>query len=156
MATLSHRKEGTMSISLDGSSFVLRAAQSTPKSMLAVEELNRRPSRHPNYEAESRALVALAREMAVSPQRILHKLAETALELCGAHSAGFSLLEDADYKRKFHWRVIVGAWEHNLNGGTPRDFGPCGTVLDRNAPMICRHPEQDFPYWSEVKPVLDE
>jgi len=126
------------------------------RSMLSVDELNRRPTRDPDYEAESRALVALAREMAVSPDRILYELAETALKLCRAQSAGFSLLEDADQKRRFHWRVIVGDWAHNLNGGTPRDFGPCGTVLDRNAPLICTRPEQDFPYWSEVKPVLEE
>jgi PAS domain S-box-containing protein len=124
--------------------------------MLSVEELNKRPTRDPDYKAESHALVALAHEMAVSPERILHKLAETALELCGAHSAGLSLLEEADQKRRFHWRVIVGAWEHNLNGGTPRDFGPCGTVLDLNAPLVCTRPEQDFPYWNEVRPVLDE
>jgi PAS domain S-box-containing protein len=127
-----------------------------PRSMLAVDELNQRPTRDPDYETESRALVALAQAMAVSPAKILHKLAETALELCSAHSAGLSLLEDIDQKRNFHWRVIVGAWEHNLNGGTPRDFGPCGTVLDQNAPLICKRPEQDFPYWNEVKPVLDE
>jgi PAS domain S-box-containing protein len=124
--------------------------------MLSVDELDRRPARDPDYEAESRALVALAQAMAVSPARILYKLAETALELCSAHSAGLSLLEDTDQKRNFHWRVIVGAWAHNLNGGTPRDFGPCGTVLDQNAPLICTRPERDFPYWSEVKPVLDE
>jgi PAS domain S-box-containing protein len=124
--------------------------------MLSVDELNRRPTRDPDYQAESRALVALANEMAISPDRILHKLAETALELCGAHSAGLSLLEETDQKRRFHWRVIVGAWEHNLNGGTPRDFGPCGTVLDQNVALICRRPEQDFPYWNEVQPALDE
>jgi two-component sensor histidine kinase len=43
-----------------------------------------------------------------------------------------------------------------VNGGTPRDFGPCGTVLDRNASMICSRPERDFPYWADVKPVLEE
>jgi PAS domain S-box-containing protein len=134
----------------------VRGAHPAPKSMLSVEELNLRPTRDPDYEAESRALVALAHEMAVSPDRILHKLAETALDLCGAHSAGLSLLEEADQKRRFHWRVIVGAWEHNINGGTPRDFGPCGTVLDQNVALICRRPEQDFPYWNEVRPVLDE
>jgi hypothetical protein len=58
-----------------------------PRSMLSVDELNQRPTRDPDYQAESRALVALAKEMAVSPAKILHKLAETALELCGAHSA---------------------------------------------------------------------
>jgi PAS domain S-box-containing protein len=145
-----------MASSLKEASFAQKVRVPHLRSMLSVEELNRRPTRDPDYKAESLALVALAREMAVSPDRILHKLVETALELCGAHSAGLSLLEEADQKRNFHWRVIVGAWEHNLNGGTPRDFGPCGTVLDQNAPLICTRPEQDFPYWSEVKPVLEE
>ena len=137
-------------------SFAQKVRAPPRRSMFSVEVLNRRPTRDPDYKAESLALVALAQEMAVSPDRILHKLVETALELCGAHSAGLSLLEEADQKRNFHWRVIVGAWEHNLNGGTPRDFGPCGTVLDQNAPLICTRPEQDFPYWTEVKPVLEE
>lgn len=144
-----------MSSILNESSFAQKV-RAFPRSMLSIDELNRRPTRDPDYETESRALVALAQDMAVSPDRILHRLAETALELCGAHSAGLSLLEEADHKRYFHWRVIVGAWKHNLNGGTPRDFGPCGTVLDRNAPLICTRPEQDFPYWNEVKPVLEE
>jgi hypothetical protein len=43
-----------------------------PRSMLSVDELNQRPTRDPDYEADSRALVALAQEMAVSPARILH------------------------------------------------------------------------------------
>jgi PAS domain S-box-containing protein len=144
-----------MSSTLNEPSFAQKV-RGAPQSMLSVDELDRRPTRGPDFEAESRALVALAQGMAVSPEKILHKLAETALELCGAHSAGLSLLEEADQKRNFHWRVIVGAWEHNLNGGTPRDFGPCGTVLDKNMPLICARPERDFPYWSEVKPVLDE
>ena len=54
------------------------------RSMFSVEVLNRRPTRDPDYKAESLALVALAQEMAVSPDRILHKLVETALELCGS------------------------------------------------------------------------
>jgi PAS domain S-box-containing protein len=137
-------------------SFAQKVRVDRTRSMLSVSELNRRPTRDPDYSAESRALVALTHEMAVSPDTILHKLAETALELCGAHSAGLSLLEEADQKKRFHWRVIVGAWEHNLNGGTPRDFGPCGTVLDQNAALICRRPEQDFPYWNDVQPPLDE
>jgi PAS domain S-box-containing protein len=146
----------TMSSSLEEASFAGKMTVLHRRSMLSVEELNRRPTRDPDYKAENLALVALAQEMAVFPDRILHKLAETALKLCGAHSAGLSLLEEADQKRRFHWRVIVGAWEHNINGGTPSDFGPCGTVLDHNIPLICTRPEQDFPYWSEVTPVLEE
>jgi hypothetical protein len=90
------------------------------KSVLSTAELSRRPSRPPDYVAENRALLALAREMATSPDRILQKLADTALSLCRAHSAGLSLLEEGDQKRNFHWRAISGQWASHVNGGTPQ------------------------------------
>lgn len=126
------------------------------KSALSTEELNRRPSRLPDYAAENRALVALTRELATSPANILQKLVETALTLCCAHSAGLSLLEDADQRKRFHWRAIAGEWAAHVNGGTPRDFGPCGAVLDRNVALVFSHPERDFPYLNEVRPLLEE
>ena len=43
-----------------------------------------------------------------------------------------------------------------MGGGTPRDFGPCGTVLDRNATQILSHPELDFPYFAAVTPYVEE
>ena len=125
-------------------------------SMVSTAELARRPSRPPNHEAENKALIALATSMAASPEGILQKLADTALTLCRAHSAGLSLLEEGDQKSNFHWRAIAGQWASHINGGTPRDFGPCGTVLDHDVPMVCSHPERDFPYWAPIKPVLEE
>ena len=68
------------------------------RSMLSTDELRRRPSRPPDHAAENQALIALAQEMAASPEGILQRLADTALSLCRAHSAGLSLLEDADQK----------------------------------------------------------
>ena len=126
------------------------------QSMLSTAELSRRPTRAPDHEAENRALIALAREMAISPEGILQKLADTALVLCRAHSAGLSLLEDDDQRSNFHWRALAGAWAPHLNGTTPRNFGPCGTVLDRNLALMCSHPERDFPYFGEVLPLLEE
>ena len=126
------------------------------RSMLSTAELCRRPSRAPDYEAENKALIALAQSMASSPEGILQKLADTALTLCRAHSAGLSLLEEDDQRSNFHWRAIAGQWASHINGGTPRNFGPCGTVLDQNVAMICSHPELDFPYWTPIKPVLEE
>jgi PAS domain S-box-containing protein len=126
------------------------------KSAFSTAELSRRPSRPPDYAAENRALIALAQEMAAAPDGILQKLAETALALCRAHSAGLSLLEDGDRKSSFHWRAIAGAWAPHVNGGTPRDFGPCGTVVDRNVALVFSHPERDFPYLRDIKPLLEE
>jgi hypothetical protein len=122
------------------------------RSMTSAEVLRQRPPRPPDYAAENLALIGLAQSMATAPGDILQRLADTALNICRAHSAGLSLLEDADQRRNFHWRAIAGEFAHHLNGGTPRDFGPCGAVLDRNAAQLCSHPEIDFPYFSEAKP----
>lgn len=126
------------------------------KSALSTEALQGRPSRSPDYAAENRAMMVLAQEMAKSPESILQKLADSALSLCRAHSAGLSVLEDSDQRKSFHWRAIAGQWAPHVNGGTPRHFGPCGTVLDHNIPLIFAHPERDFPYLGEIKPVLEE
>jgi len=133
-------------------------AAGTPElhSMLSTAELEQRPSRPPDYEAENRALIALVRELATSPDSILQKLADTALTLCRAHSAGLSLLEDGDQRQNFHWRAIAGRWAEHIGGGTPRDFGPCGIVLDRNMALLCSHPERDFPYFADVTPGVEE
>jgi hypothetical protein len=72
------------------------------RSVLSAEEFNRRASRPPDYEAENRALIDLAQAMAISPDGILQKLAEAALRLCRAHSAGLSLLEEGDLRKNFH------------------------------------------------------
>lgn len=125
-------------------------------SMLSTAELNCRPSRPADHATENRALIALATEMAAAPDGVLQKLVDTALVLCRAHSAGLSLLEEGDQKRNFHWRAVAGRWASHVGGGTPRDFGPCGTVLDRNVPLLFSHPERDFPYFGEVTPLLEE
>jgi GAF domain len=126
------------------------------RSITSAEVLRQRPSRPPDYAAENLALVGLVQSLSTAPEDILQRLADTALNVCRAHSAGLSLLEDGDQRTNFHWRAIAGEFSHHLNGGTPRDFGPCGTVLDRNAAQLCSHPEIDFPYFSDAKPPLDE
>ena len=51
------------------------------ESILCNDELNRRPSRPPDYEAENRALVTLAQALADSPETILQSLADTILDV---------------------------------------------------------------------------
>ena len=46
------------------------------ESVISTPELKKRPSRSPDYQAESRALSALAQEMANSPQNVLQKLVD--------------------------------------------------------------------------------
>ncbi|MGI9066511.1 MAG: PAS domain S-box protein, partial [Pyrinomonadaceae bacterium] len=142
-----------------------RSLKSTPsicdaavslESVLCTAELNRRLSRPPDYQAENRALVALAQELADSPRTILQKLVEIALDLCEAGSAGVSLLSKKDCGKTFYWPAIAGAWTPHLGSGTPRDFGPCGVVLDRDAVQLFTHPERYYPYLIPVTPPIGE
>jgi PAS domain S-box-containing protein len=113
-------------------------------------------ARHPDLEAENAVLVQLTETLARSPDQILQVLVESALKLCDAHSAGVSLLEDVDQQARFHWRAIAGSWAQFEGGGTPRDFGPCGTVLDLNEPLLFSHPERDFPYLGDASPAIED
>ena len=123
-------------------------------SVLCTEELRRRPSRPPEYEMENRALIALARALADSPHTILQRLAEKVLEVLSADSAGLSLLTKDE--KRFYWAAIAGAWKPHKGGGTPRNFGPCGDVLDHNIPMLFTHWERRYPYLSPATPLAEE
>ena len=124
------------------------------ESILCTEDLRLRPSRAPDYEKENCSLVALASALADSPQTILQTLADKVLAILQADSAGLSLLTKD--KKRFYWAAIAGAWRPYIGGGTPRDFGPCGDVLDRNIPMLFTHWERRYPYLNMAVPLADE
>ena len=123
-------------------------------SILCTEALRNRPSRRPHYEQENSALVALSSALADSPRTILQTLADKVLDVLDADSAGLSLLtKDGE---RFYWAAIAGAWQPHIGGGTPRNFGPCGDVLDHNVPMLFSHWERRYPYLSVATPLADE
>jgi len=132
-----------------------RAATIQPlEAILCTERLAQRPKRDPDYETENRALADLVQALADSPSSIVQKLADTLLTVFKADSAGISLL--AEDGKSFYWPAIAGAWGPHVGGGTPRDFGPCGDVLDRNAPLLFTHWELRYPYLSEATPLAEE
>jgi two-component system, cell cycle sensor histidine kinase and response regulator CckA len=126
------------------------------ESILCTEELDHRPSRPPDYKAENRALAALVQALADSPRTILQTLADKILEVFKAGSAGVSLLTKGDGGKRFYWPAIAGVWKPHIGGGTPRDFGPCGDVLDRNAALMFRHFERRYTYFLPVTPPVEE
>lgn len=126
------------------------------ESILCTEELHRRPSRPPDYEKENGALAVLARALADSPRTVLQKLADTILEVLHSESAGVSLLTTDDGGKRFYWPAIAGQWKPHIGGGTPRDFGPCGDVLDRNTPLLFTHVERRYTYFQPVVPPVEE
>ena len=122
--------------------------------VLCTEELTRRSARPPDYETESRALVLLVQALADSPQTILQTLADTILESFQVGSAGVSLL--ASDEKRFFWPAIAGVLKIHIGGGTPRDFGPCGDVLDLDAPLLFKHPERRYSYLRAATPRIEE
>jgi PAS domain S-box-containing protein len=124
------------------------------ESILCTEELNRRPTRAPDYQVENRVLVALAQALADSPRTILQTMAEKMLEVFQCDSAGFSLLTEDE--KSFNWPAIAGRWQPHIGGGTPRGFGPCGDVLDCGAPMLFTHWERRYPYLLAAMPLAEE
>jgi len=131
------------------------------ESILCTEELRGRPSRPPDYEKENRALVALMSALADSPSTIFQTLAETIMDITQCDSAGLSLLT-RDGKtpdgcgKRFYWPAIAGMWNPHVGGGTPRNFGPCGDVLDQNRTLLFRHFERRYPYLMPVIPAAEE
>jgi signal transduction histidine kinase/ActR/RegA family two-component response regulator len=104
-------------------------------------ELQSRPHRPPNYEAEHGALTVLAMEMAENPRNMLQKLAETALDLCRADSAGISLMEGD----VFRWEALAGVFASSRNGTMPRDASPCGICIDQDATQLMHLADRCFP-----------
>ena len=128
----------------------------TLDSILCTEELRRRPCRPPDYQKENRALVALASALLDSQSNILQTLAETILDVTQCDSSGLSLLTKDDGGKRFYWPAIAGMWSPHVGGGTPRDFGPCGDVLDRNRTLLFQHFERRYPYLLPVIPPAEE
>jgi PAS domain-containing protein len=110
---------------------------------------------------ENRALITLVQAFADSPRTILQTLAETILDITQCDSAGLSLLT-RDGKTpdvsgtRFYWPAVAGMWSPHVGGGTPRNFGPCGDVLDQNRTLLFRHFERRYPYLLQVIPAAEE
>lgn len=104
-------------------------------------ELDARPLRAPNYEREHQAFAVLAAEMADNPRNMLQKLVEVAVDLCGAHTAGLSLL-DGDV---FRWEAVAGVFACARESTMPRDQCPCGICIDRDATQLMHLPDRCFP-----------
>jgi transcriptional regulator with GAF, ATPase, and Fis domain len=125
-------------------------------SVISTQELILRPVRPPDYEGLGRALITLAQTLASSPEDLLQQLVERALELCSAQSAGISLLEEENGQKIFRWHAVAGKYAPHLWETTPREFSPCGTVLDTDSVQLMSHIHRHFTYFTPVEPHVAE
>jgi hypothetical protein len=123
-------------------------------SVIATAELEQRTPRRSNPAAESRTNLKLVHELSKSPHAFFETLVQAVLDLSNADSAGISLLDEE--RQRFVWPAVAGGLIPFIGGGTPRDFGPCGTVLDRDTSILFLHPERYFTYLQPISPPLEE
>jgi len=131
-------------------------AQALLDDVIATEALDRRVPRVRNLPAEARAMAEMKRVLAGSPRAVLQKLVEVALELCQAQSSGISLLEESDGRPFFRWHAVTGQWGHLLWSTLPREFSPCGTVLDRREALLMIDPQRYFTPLIQIPPRVAE
>jgi hypothetical protein len=88
------------------------------ESILCTEELQRRPSRPPDYEKENSPLVKLVSALADSPNTVLQTLAETILDITQCSSSPRDLLgtcfEHAREKAAKVWTSCPRTWATRL------------------------------------------
>jgi signal transduction histidine kinase/ActR/RegA family two-component response regulator len=108
-------------------------------------ELARRPARAPDYIAENHALVALARAQSGSRADLLQAVADAAMSLCCAGSAGISLVEQQDGEQVFRWLAVSGLCADLRGKTTAWDECPCGLTLQAGTAQLFVDPQAHFP-----------
>ncbi len=104
-------------------------------------QLTARRSRIPDYEREHHALGLLSAALAEDPRNMLRTLAERALEICDAHSAGISLLEGD----VFRWEAVAGLLAGARGRILPRNQSPSGVCIERGATQLMHLADRCFP-----------
>ena len=125
--------------------------------LLDSPEFTQRQLEHENPKREQIALSWIAEKFSTNSEAMLQELVESAVEYCGADSAGVSLEEsDGHGGRQFRWIAVAGSFEKYRNGVTPRNFSPCGVCLDRHCPQWYKvtQPYYDF-LGVAAEPILD-
>lgn len=125
-----------------------------PHDMLATEALACRPARPADFETENRVLCSLSRDLASNPENLLKKLAEAALQLCRAGSAGVSVI-DPDMGQ-LRWHAVAGRLAGHAGCGMPTTASPCGRVLERNTPLLFAEPGRCYPFVASMQPSVTE
>lgn len=107
-----------------------------------TDQLHKRPGAAPDYLREKLAIQDLAEHMTDSPGGIMPRLVQLAMDLCGAESAGISVLEPES--SLFRWLALKGVLSAFEGATTPRDFSPCGVCLDEDGPVLMECPERVY------------
>ncbi|MGO4330937.1 ATP-binding protein [Cupriavidus sp. 2TAF22] len=113
--------------------------------ILKTDELGKRTARSPDYAAECVALRRLARALVSSDLALLQSLADSALQLCGAGSAGICLPEPGnDGTPALRWIATAGLSAAQVGHVVSCDASPSGVTLELGSPQLLAYPQRHF------------
>jgi hypothetical protein len=124
--------------------------------VLVSERLRTQPVRSANLESENEFLHSLAQHLLTDPEHILERSIRASVRLCGAGSAGISLLETDEGHEVFRWVALGGAFEGQEGRVTPRFASPCGFAIESQAPQLFSYPARYFPCLHGAGPEMVE
>jgi signal transduction histidine kinase/ActR/RegA family two-component response regulator len=125
--------------------------------VLVTERLCTRSARIPDFASENAALVALAGALTSRDDYFLQSLAEHALSLCGAQSAGISVLRPPeDGEPCFDWVAAAGLCAPYRNATSPVHDSPCGISVALGAAQLYSYPQRYFSFLQAPGPEVVE
>jgi hypothetical protein len=92
-----------------------------------------------------------------SPDTILQELVNSAVDLCGADSAGISIeREDKTDDHYYQWVATAGLYAGFLNATLPRNPSACGVCLERGQPQHFRVSQRFFDLMGVEAPTVTD
>jgi hypothetical protein len=86
--------------------------------------------------AQREGFQRIAHALVQEPESILQTLVDTAVELCGADSAGISIeRENRNPTEFYHWIATAGEYSGFLDAVLPQEPSACGICLERGRPQ---------------------
>ena len=96
-----------------------------------------------DIETRMAGLQRLSRALLEQPETILQELVTAAVDLCGADSAGISIVQGSD-QEFYHWIATAGDYSGFLNPILPRYPSAPGLCLERGHPQHFTLPQKFF------------